>query len=278
VGNVFGQQEDPFVNLTPAQARAARIRRDRGIVAKARAKEKLVLLAAKKMEGPPHIAATKLAEKQSQKDRGLTAPAVKLVHGQHFPTGFQAVEYAYGDKGTWKRLSSELHYTCNQHKEHASDSHPLDPETLETDCTTHHCTCCDLDGNLLCDPERAGHVRHSAVGVAAFAFHEHSGIGGGAGCTSKQVAKPRLLFSFDENVLGHCVSLIYHKPPPAGVEATSVIHMNKTFCRCGLLQSVAVCCTLLHSVSVSVGVEATIVIHMNKAFCRRSVLQRVAAC
>jgi len=236
------------VNLTPAQARAARIRRDREIVAKAWAKEKLALLAAKKMEGPPQLAATKLTEKQPQKDRGLTAPAVKLVHGQHFPTGFQAVEYAYGH--TFKRLSSELHYTCNLHKEHASDTHPFDPETLETDCTIHHCTCCDLDGNLLCDPERGGHVQHSAAGVAAFAFHEHSGIGGGGGCTSKQVAKPRLLFSFDDNVLGHCVSLIYHKPPPAGVEAASVIHMNKTFCRCSLLQSVAVCCSLLQSVAV----------------------------
>ena len=57
--------------------------------------------------------------------------------------------------------------------------------------------------------------------------------------TGKPIASVslRLLFSFDDNVLGHCISQIYSKPVPAGLDASDVNKMNQTFCRCDFVVS-----------------------------------------
>lgn len=49
--------------------------------------------------------------------------------------GFQAVEYAYGDEGTWKKLG-QVKYEHNLFQQHATDSQPLDVEALEVKCST----------------------------------------------------------------------------------------------------------------------------------------------
>jgi hypothetical protein len=218
------QNEDPFAHMNPAQARAARIRRDRALAAKAAACEKLKERVARQndevKQGQPLAERTRA---ESKRDPRLATSPVTLVHGQHFPHGFQAVEYAYGNEGTWKRLCG-LCYESNLFIEHGR-------EALALKCTSQQQTCCDRDGNVLCDPERVGHVQQS-IGGSAHAFHEHNGLSAsGAGGIATRVARPSLLFSFDDNVLGNCIGQIYSKPTPDGVEASNINNMNKTFCR-----------------------------------------------
>jgi len=216
-------EEDPFARMDPAQARAARIRRDRAIAAKAVAQQKLAERAGRQAQEAerashdhPAIAAPAHLSRE-------TGPAVRLVHGQHFPHGFEAVEHMYGSEGTWKRIG-EVRYDSNLFREHASEAHPLDPETLEDACSRLQHTCCDADGNIMFDPGRLGKVQQCC---GAFAFHEHSGLAG----SGRRGGRMRLLFNFDDNVLGHCVSQIYSKPAPSGVDASDANSMNQTFCR-----------------------------------------------
>jgi len=228
------EEEDPFARMNPAQARAARIRRDRAAAAKLVAEQKLAERAARQA-AEAELAAQPAPARPAAP--AAAAPAQRgpaawwLAHGQHFPHGFQAVEYAYGGDGTWKRVG-EVRYECNLFREHASEAHPLDPERLEDACSRKHHTCCDLDGNILFDPGRLGKLQQ-CCGGAAFAFHEHNGLAG----SSRKVGRPRLLFSFDDNVLGHCISQIYSKPAPAGLDASDVNTMNQTFCRCDFVVS-----------------------------------------
>jgi len=224
-------EEEPFARMDPAQARAARIRRDRAIAAKAVAQQKLaeraeeaVRAAARQAEEAERVSHDRPAIGAPAHLSRETGPAARLVHGQHFPHGFQAVEYVYGSEGTWKRIG-EVRYDSNLFREHASDAHPLDPEKLEDACSRHQHTCCDLDGNVMFDPGRLGKVQQCCGGTA-FAFHEHCGLV----CSGKK-GRMRLLFNFDDNVLGHCVSQIYSKPAPSGLDASDANAMNQTFCR-----------------------------------------------
>lgn len=225
--------DDPFAQMNPAQARAARIRRDREVAAKAAARDKMTQRAAQKSDDAEQQRTAQQStrpQNEPKTDRKIATSAVRLDHGQHFPHGFQAVEYAYSAEGTWKRLSG-LRYDSNVFEEHSDESRPYDPETLALKCASQQHTCCDLEGNILCDPDRVGSVQQSA-GSSACAFHQHNGLASGPGGVAKRVSRPRLLFSFDDNVLGNCISQVYGKPAPHGVEASSVNDMNRTFCRC----------------------------------------------
>jgi hypothetical protein len=228
------EQEEAFARMTPAQARAAKIRRDRQRAAKAVVEQRMKERASKQVDADTERAGSAMAQANThvtQRARKREEPKLRLVHGQHFPHGFQAVEYAYGDAGTWKRASN-VQYRFNVFEEHATDSQPFDPEALATECTTVPHTCCDSDGNLLWDHERVGQVCPQGDGSTACAFHEHNGFGSAGMGRSGMIAQPRLLFFFDDNVLGHCISQIYGKQPPAGINASSSSIMNTTFCRC----------------------------------------------
>jgi hypothetical protein len=228
------EDQDAFAGMSPSQARAAKIRRERAIVAKAIAEKRMAERAARHQQEEIHVATASLSKPAEHKQRDSrategTAPAVQLSHGQHFPQGYQCVEYAYSEEGTWKRLG-QLHYEHNMFEEHATDNQPFDRESLEGKCTTQQHTCCDSDGNILCDPKRVGQPDQSS-GSDRFAFQRSNGLAATGGNKGKRLARPCLLFTFDENLLGHCISQIYSKPAPAGLEADSVDKMNMTFSR-----------------------------------------------
>jgi hypothetical protein len=73
--------------MDPAKARAARIRRDKLIAAKAIAEQRMAEKTQREQENalrPPQPVATHTAP-QKQRERKLAASAVRLSHGQHFP-------------------------------------------------------------------------------------------------------------------------------------------------------------------------------------------------
>ena len=224
------QVTDPFEHMTPAQARAARIRHDQARAAKAIAERRLKERSACDTISTHDSRASEESIPRSEREhRWAQEESIQMAHGRHFPHGFQAVEFAYGKEGMWKRVSN-LCYEKNLFREHGSSAHPCDAEALEEACTTRQHTCCDLDGNLFSDPDRVGELRFQPDD-GDHAFHEHNGLCSNGMGQGKRQARPRLLFFFDDNVLGHCISQIYGKPAPGGLEASTMHSTNKTFCR-----------------------------------------------
>ncbi|KAJ1476399.1 hypothetical protein T484DRAFT_3107346 [Baffinella frigidus] len=230
--DIEAQQEDPVVaRLTLSQMRVARIREERQKIsaekmaaAKQRREEAVleapctssVVIAA---HAAAHAALASDTSIGGRRRPSRERPQVTLPHGQHFPHGSQAVAFLYGAEGTFRAPLGEVRYEWNVHLEHASARQPCNPAAIDAAVTLVHHTTRDRDGNLLLDPTRSGEMAsgREGSGIEDGAFCEAAALGS----VGQVVGRARLLFLFDDNLLGHAVAKVYGRRLPSGIAGAS---------------------------------------------------------
>lgn len=137
--------------------------------------------------------------------------AWKFRYGEHYPNGKQAVDFAYGPEGTWKKMDN-VQYKWNYYGQYQTEKHPFGKNELVAFASgDNQTTSRDANGHLLLDFNHDGELDNNGSG--GYGFIEHSG----RGIDGKKKGNAFNQFWYDDNFFARYMSQAYHKQEPHGL-------------------------------------------------------------
>ena len=123
-------------------------------------------------------------------------------YGYHFPHGLNAVQYIYGDQGTWRQYTG-LENIYGYYNVPQSERDQLIAYANGNNAAT----CADPNGNVLFG------LPYESATASGTSFEEHNGQGAGGAARGQPFSQ----FWFDDNWLARYMSQAYGAPQPGGL-------------------------------------------------------------